>query len=257
MSRYLQNLVMRNLEGARGLSPRPATRYESVRKNGPVEITESSQAWSFQDLSSWTAPMETDISHVESTIERGRQTDASLPSESERELIRQRRQDQSGIFGEQSDEGETTENMQPDPTHEVSGERAAKLVSSVLRPNTAVPDRRGGSATPITQRLESLLGMSNRAVHPDNGKSSPSLRLQDVLNDSLRPTLNEVSFQPVRGDMIAPSTETRAPVVQIRIGRIEVRAAEPPVPIPNKKPVESPRSSVSLDQYLRRRSQEA
>ena len=80
------------------------------------------------------------------------------------------------------------------------------------------------------------------------------MRSQEVLSDSLRPTLNEVSFRSVHGDMIAPPTEARALVVQIRIGRIEVRAVEPPVPAPNKKLVEPLRSSVSLDQYLRRRS---
>jgi hypothetical protein len=49
----------------------------------------------------------------------------------------------------------------------------------------------------------------------------------------------------------------RPQVVQIRIGRIEVRAVEQPVSVPSKKVVEPPRSSVPLDQYLRRRSREA
>jgi hypothetical protein len=100
--------------------------------------------------------------------------------------------------------------------------------------------------------------MRNRAVQPATvERNPPSVRSQDVLSDSLRPTLNEVSLQPVRGEMIAPPTEAGPPVVQIRIGRIEVRAVEPPVSAPNKKLVETPRSSVSLDQYLKRRSQEA
>jgi hypothetical protein len=100
--------------------------------------------------------------------------------------------------------------------------------------------------------------MRSREVQTAIVKSHPpSVRPQDVFGDLLRPTLNKVSFEPARGEMITAPTEARAPVVRIRIGRIEVRAVAPPVSAPNKKLVEPPRSSVSLDQYLKRRSQEA
>lgn len=258
MSRYLKHLVMRSLGELSGLSPRPATRYEFGRQNAVAEFAESTQERSFQDLSSWTSPIEADISPAESDIERSRQTDASLPSESGRESIRKRRQNQPGIFDEKIGEGEITRKTQANPvrsTHNVSQEEAAKRVSSVPRSDTAVSERRETSTAPLALGSEVLPVMRSREVQPATLKSHPpSVRRQDVLNDSLRPTLHEVSFQPVHGDMIAPPAEARAPVVQIRIGRIEVRAVEPPVPAPNKKLVESPRSSVSLDQYLRRRS---
>lgn len=261
MSRYLKNLVMRSLGELSGLSPRPVARHEFVRQNAVAEFMESTQERSFRDLSSWTSPIETDTSPAEGDIERSRQTDARLPSESGRESIKKRRQNQPGISDEKSDKGEITRKTQVDPvrsTHDVSQEEAAKRVSSVPRPDTVVSDRRESSTTPRAPRSEVLPVMRSREVQPATQKSHPpSVRHQDVLNDSLRPTLHEVSFQPVHGDMIAPPTEARAPVVQIRIGRIEVRAVEPPVPAPNKKLVEPPRSSVSLDQYLRRRSQEA
>lgn len=261
MSRYLKNLVMRSLGELSGLRPRPAARHEFVRQNAVVEFMESTQEQPFRDRSSWTSPTETDTSPAEGDIERGRQTDARLPSESGRESIRKRRQNQPGIFDEKSGEGEVTRRTQANPvrsTYNVSREEAAKRVSSVPRSDTAVSDRRETSTAPLAPRSEVLPVMRSRQAQPATPKDHPpSVRHQDVLSDSLRPTLNEVSFQPVHGEMIAPPTEVQAPIVQIRIGRIEVRAVEPPVPAPNKKLVEPPRSSVSLDQYLRRRSQEA
>jgi hypothetical protein len=205
---------------------------------------EAAQERSFQDLPSRASPIETDISRVESTVERDSRTDASLPNESGRELIGQRRQDQSAIVDEKNEEREGTRKRQADfprPSREIAQENAAEY-SSVSRRNTLGSET---NASHATKRSESL------AVHPGTEKSSPSVRPREVLNDFLRPALNEGSFQPVRR-----VPESRAPVVQIRIGRIEVRAVEPPVPASNKKPIESPRSSVSLDQYLRRRSQE-
>jgi len=245
MNRYLRNLVMRSLGEASGLSPRPATRYEPARRSAVAEFPESMQEPPFQGHTSWTSPVETDISH-ESIIERGRQTEASLPSEWRPELIRQRRQNQSRLL-----------NLTR-PSHEVSREGAAKLASPVHGPNPAVSDRREASAIPIAQRSESHPRARDRAVQPTAAKSHPpSATPHDVFGDSLRPTLKEVSFQPVHGDVLVPPSEDRPPGVRIRIGRIEVRAVEPPIPAPSKKLVESPRSSVSLDQYLRRRSPEA
>ena len=260
MSHYLKNLVMRSLGESSGLNPRQATRYESVRQNSVAEFPESTQERSFQDLSSWTAPIETDVSHFESIIERRGQTGESLSSELERESIRKRRQNQSGLFGEKSNEGEIIKRTPADPArppHEVSQKGTAELVSSVPQPNNAMSDHEA-SATPRAQRSEALPGMRSRAVQPATVKSHPpSVRPQDVFGDSFRSTLKEFSFQPARGEMITLPTEGRGPVVQIRIGRIEVRAVAPPVSAPNKKLVEPPRSSVSLDQYLKRRSQEA
>lgn len=259
MSHYLKNLVMRSLEESSGLNPRPATRYESVRQNPVAEFPESTQERSFPDLLPWTAPIETAVSRVENIIERRGQTGESLPSEPGRESIRKRRQNQSGLLVEKSDEGEITKRTSADlarPLHEVSQEGAAELVSSVPRPNTALSDHAAGAA-PRAQRSETLPGMRSRAVQQATVKSHPpSAGFQEVSSDLLQPTLNKVSFQPARGETITAPTEARAPVVQIRIGRIEVRAVAPPVSAPNKKSVEPPGSSVSLDQYLKRRSQE-
>jgi hypothetical protein len=69
--------------------------------------------------------------------------------------------------------------------------------------------------------------------------------------------MGEVSFRRVHREVMAPPVGGRPPVVQIRIGRIEVRAVEQPVQAPRKKVVEPQRSSLPLDQYLRRHSREA
>jgi len=274
---------MRTLGTASSLSPCPVTRYETVRENAATELTESVQEQAgvnassgyddrlFQDPSSLTSLPETNGPRIEGVIERGRQTGASLPSEPERELIRQRRQNDPGIYGEKNGEGDVakeapvgTARPSVDSTQvsgrsnsvrpkrqEISPEGASELVFSDPRPNGGVSDRREARADSLTQRPESLPGMGDSVSQP------VSVRPQDVVSDSFRPTLNEVSFQRVRGEGAAPPIGARPPVVQIRIGRIEVRAVEPPVPAPSKKFVEPPRSSLSLDQYLRRRSPES
>jgi hypothetical protein len=225
----------------------------------------------FQDPSSLTSLPKTNGPRIEGVIERGRQTGVSLPSEPERELIRQRRQNDPGIYGEKNGEGDVakeapvgTARPSVDSTQvsgrsnsvrpkrqEISPEGASELVLSDPRPNGVVSDRREARADSLTQRPESLPGMGDSVSQP------ASVRPQDVVSDSFWPTLNEVSFQRVRGEGAAPPIGARPPVVQIRIGRIEVRAVEPPVPAPSKKFVEPPRSSLSLDQYLRRRSPES
>ena len=252
MSRYLQHLVMRNLGEAPGLRPRPATRYESVRQGDLAGFPESMEERSFKDFMSCTSPIETDISHIENIIDRGRQTDGL-------EWLRKRPQSQSGLFGEKIVEAEITMKTPSDPArppHEVSQDGGVKLALSVLGPNTTLSDDPEASASPMAQPSKALSGMRGRAVQPAAVKSRPSSEgRQGVFSDSLRPTLKGGSFHPVRGEMIMPPTEARAPVVQIRIGRIEVRAVEPSAP--SKKLSESPRSSLSLGQYLRRRSPEA
>lgn len=86
----------------------------------------------------------------------------------------------------------------------------------------------------------------------DEARSAQPLRA-----DSSRPTLGELSAQTFRRtDPVSPVGE-RPPVVHIRIGRIEVRAVEQAVPASRKRVVESPRSSLPLDQYLRRGSRNA
>ena len=277
---------MRSLGAASSLSPRPVTRYETVQPSAATELTESVQEQAgvnassgydrlFQDPSSSTSLPETNGPRIEGVIERGRQTGARFPSEPEHELIRQKRQNRPGINGDKSGEGEVAKEAQVgtarpsiDSTqvsgrsnsvrparNEISAEGASELVFSAPRPNAVVSDRREARAVSLTQRPESLPGMGDSVGQPAMEKSHPaSVRPQDVLSDSFRPTLNEVSFQRVRGEGAAPPIGVRPPVVQIRIGRIEVRAVEPPVPAPSKKLVEPPRSSLSLDQYLRRRS---
>ncbi|MFY4727432.1 hypothetical protein, partial [Nitrospira sp. BLG_2] len=129
---------------------------------------------SSQDFSSRISPIETETVHVESIIERDRQTDASLPSEPRRdefgrELIRRTRQDQSGLFGEETDGDEIAKKALGypyRPLHEVSEEGAAKFVSPVPRQNTAVSDHREANAAPIAQRSESLPALCGGTIQP-------------------------------------------------------------------------------------------
>jgi hypothetical protein len=77
---------------------------------------------------------------------------------------------------------------------------------------------------------------------------------QEIVSHSLRPTMKEGSIQHVQNRATEQPNGARPPIVQIHIGRIEVRAVAPPAPALSKKNVEPLRSSMPLDQYLGRRS---
>lgn len=288
MSRYLQDLVMRSLGEVGGLIPRALNRYETVRQGGSPEPTEGIPATeamnlplengrSFQDVSSRTFPPMTEAGLTEAVVQTGGQTNVHRPSNPGEESIETRRQIQRGISGERMDEVDVPMDehvfaprrsmdktqvsrhssvIQP-VRRQVQTQEVDGVAAHALQANVASPERRDLLATGRAEQLESLSGMRAGAGHPvDQENLRPSVRGQEISSVPLRPTLEEASFRRAYREETAPSAGERPPVVQIRIGRIEVRAIEQPVHAPSRKVAEPPRSSLPLDQYLRRRSRE-
>jgi hypothetical protein len=276
MSRYLQALVMRSLGDRSGLSPRPVTRYESARQSGTAEPEGSMQEQAGMDVSlgyerpvqgplSRPSPIGTDVRPLEEAIQRGRQNDVSVSNEAGRQSIEQRRRNQSGNSGERQT-GAVHRQVEAAQVPDDSGrsrsigrtvrvEGVVGSVDPVLRRDVTSLDGREAPATSMTQRSEFLPGISDSTDQPTTVKNHPSARRPpEVLSNSLRPTMREVSGRQVRGEATGQPIGARPPVVRIHIGRIEVRAVSPPAPASSKRLVEQPRSSMPLDQYLRRRS---
>ncbi|HSE59391.1 MAG TPA: hypothetical protein VLA99_11865 [Nitrospiraceae bacterium] len=288
MSRYLQDLVMRSLGEVGGLIPRPLNRYEAARQGGAPELTGAIQTTegtdvsleygrSFQDASPRTCPPMTDVGPTEDVVQPGRQTDAHPRKDHGGQSIEVKRPARRGISGERIDEIDVTEDdhahapRRPmDPTqvfrhssairpvnHEVPLQERDGAVTQAVQVTVVSLERPGFSTSQKTEQLESLPGKRSGTDYPEAmERLRPSVRPQEVSSDSLWPTLGEVSFRPPHREETVPSVRERPPVVQIRIGRIEVRAVEQSAPAPSKKIVEPPRSSLPLDQYLRRRSRE-
>jgi hypothetical protein len=289
MSRYLQDLVMRSLGEVGGLIPRPSNRYETVRQGGAPELTEAIQETegmnvpleygrSFQDASSRTVPPITEAGPTEDIFQPGGQTDAHSRNDPGEGSIEVRKLDQRASSGERFDEVNATKDERAVTARRPMDKTQASRHSGAIRPvNREIPSQEGGSAvapaphakvaspergglrTPErAERAESAPRTRNGADDPINKEHLPPLaRDQEVSSDPLRPTMGELSFRRVHREGTVPSGGGPPPVVQIRIGRIEVRAVEQPLHAQSKKVVEPQRSSLPLDQYLRRRSREA
>jgi hypothetical protein len=225
-----------------------------------------------------------EVGPIEHLVQPSEQTDANPGEDLDEESIEVRRQIQRGISGERIDEVEVTKHERTVAARRPVGSTQVIRHSSAIRPGSregpsqavspsqqgdgaaaqplqasvASPERPGLRTTQKAEQLESASGMRTGRDHPvDTETQLPPVRDQEVSPDLLRPTLEEVSFRRPHREEAVLSGGERPPVVQIRIGRIEVRAVEPPVPAPSRKIVEPPRSSLPLDQYLRRRARES
>lgn len=279
---------MRSLGEGGGLIPRPSNRYETVRQGrapelmGAIHTTEGTDVSleygrAFQGASPRTCPPMTDVGPTEDIVQPGGQTDAHHRKDHGGESIEVGRQIQWEISGERVNEVNATKDehgLAPrrpmDPTRLFSHSTPSRPVSRAIKsqeedgavthaPQADVtsPERRGWDTSHDTEQRESLPETSSGAGYPEAKESlRPPVRGQAGSSDLLQPTLGEVSFRPLHREGTVPSGGGRPPVVQIRIGRIEVRAVEQSASAPSKKIVEPPRSSLPLDQYLRRRSRE-
>jgi hypothetical protein len=288
MSRYLQDLVMRSLGEVGGLMPPPLNRYEAVRQGGAPEPTEAIQETegmnvpldngrSFQDVSSRTVPPMSESGPTKDVVQPSGQTDAHTRNDPGRESTEARRPDLQGISVERIDDVDVTKDERALAARRPMDSTQVSRHSSEIRPVSgtilsqevdgaaahapqaivASPKRRELRTTEKAEQTESSPRTRNGADDLVDKEHPPLLaKAQEVLSDPLRPTLGEVSFRRLYHEETVPSAGERPPVVQIRIGRIEVRAVEQPVPAPSKKIVDPPRSSLPLDQYLRRRSRE-
>jgi hypothetical protein len=289
MSRYLQDLVMRSMGEVGGLIPRPLNRYETVRQGGAPEPTEAIQETegmnvpldngrSYQDVSSRTVLPMTEAGPTEDVLQPGEQTDAHPRNDLGGESLEVRRPTQPGISGERIADADFPKDERAVAARRPVDKMQVSRHSSVIRPasdtipsqevdgavahgpqtNVALPERGKLRTTERAKQGEAAPRTRNGVDHPVDKEHMPSLaKAEGMSSDPLRPTMGEVSFRRTHREEMVPSVRERQPVVQIRIGRIEVRAVEQPVPAPSKKVVESPRSSLPLDQYLRRRSREA
>ncbi|HJT94872.1 MAG TPA: hypothetical protein VJ777_23545, partial [Mycobacterium sp.] len=122
-----------------------------------------------------------------------------------------------------------------------------------VRPDSARSVLPKACATVPAFRQEAEL-KTNPIAPPGIEKGMQVMPQQEVLNHSLRPTMKEGSIQHIQSRATGQPNGARPPIVQIRIGRIEVRAVAPPAQVLSKKNVEPLRSSMPLDQYLGRRS---
>lgn len=296
MSRYLQGLVMRSLGEAGGLVPRPMTRYETVRHGSGPDLTERIHTMEgmngpleygrlFQAASSQTIQPMTEIGRTEDVVQPGGQTDAHSRNDPGGASTKTRRAIRPGIPSEGiedvevwKDERAVTVRRPMEQTRtsrhvdeirpmnrEIPSEEGDGAFAHAAQATVASPEREGLRATERAELAESAPPMRNGVDQPVDQNHSvqknpppPLVRDQERSSDPLRPTLGEVSLRRLdRQQETTASVGERPAVVQIRIGRIEVRAVEQPVPVSNKKVAEPQRSSLPLDQYLRRRSREA
>lgn len=289
MSRYMWDLVMRSLGEVGGLSPRPLNRYEPGQWGGASESTDVIQEMngmglplesgrSFpDDLSRTVLPM-MDAGPAEIVVHPARQTDTYARDDRAERLVEGRWLAQQEISGERNDEADvakaerTPQAGRPASPTRISGHSngiqvmnlqippQAEASASAQRPpaQVASPERRDRRMTESVEEGASSDGTRSGARRSLGNEQLPSpVTTRPRSSDPLEPTLGDLSVRDVRREATAPPVAKRPPVVQIRIGRIEVRAVEPPVSAPSKKVVEAPRSSVPLDQYLRRRTREA
>ena len=280
---------MRSLGEAGGLIPRPLNRYETARQGGPFEMPEAGQAMdgidmsldygrSFRDASLRTVPTMTEAGLTEDVVQPGGQTDALPRNDPGEESIEVRRSTQRGISGERIDNVDVTKDEPTVAARRPMDKTQVSRHSSAVRPvsgripsqgvdgaaahgpqaNVASPERRELRTTERAEQAESSSRTRNDTDDLIDKEHPPLLvKAKQISSDPLRLTLGEGSFRGPHHEETVPSAGERPPVVRIRIGRIEVRAVEQPVPTPSKKVVEPPRSSLPLDQYLRRRSREA
>jgi hypothetical protein len=215
---------------------------------------------------------------TEDVLQPGEQTDTHPRNDLGGESIEARRPAQQDISGERNDEADVTKDERASAAGRPADKMQVSRHSSAIRPasdtipsqevdgavahgsqtNVASPERGELRTTERAKQGEAAPRTRNSADHPVDKEHMPSLaKAEGMSSDPLRPTMGEGSFRRTHREEMVPSVGERPPVVQIRIGRIEVRAVEQPVSVPSKKVVEPPRSSVPLDQYLRRRSREA
>ncbi|MGC4095984.1 MAG: hypothetical protein QM706_02620 [Nitrospira sp.] len=267
MSRYLQDLVSRNVGAGRGLAPRPKTQYETVRQTSATGVTGSTQEGiagnatlssdrALPDLPSSGLP-ENNTPHITGVIGRGRHRD-NRRVKSQSEGSEGNDEGGDGIpharnYTDQDSSASERTSYDRNTIQRGNGKDRLNEGGDFVRPNSAPSNLHKARATVPAFRLEAELKASAIA-HPGAEKGMRVMPQQEIVSHSLRPTMKEGSIQHVQSRAAGQPIGARPPIVQIRIGRIEVRAVAPPASLLSKKNVEPRRSSMPLDQYLGRRS---
>lgn len=275
---------MRSLGEGGGLIPRPVTRYEDVRHGdgrAPAECLRTAEPREARmddelpspDAASRTSATTREHASIEDLDHPEGRSATPLRGALEQESIVASRRAPRGIAGEEigvaereravvaprsADRHQTVSRSVaiPHPAREVSPEEA-RTASDERHATIASfegPTRRAGLEPEAPNPSFGMGDGDDRPVEKDRPRSR--VRTQGMPLDPMEPILGEASFRHPSREATEPSVVERPPVVRIRIGRIEVRAVEQPALVPGKKISEPPRSSVPLDQYLRRRSRE-
>ena len=120
--------------------------------------------------------------------------------------------------------------------------------SNEIRPSAPVLSQSDQQSFEQVQTLSSI-NYNNHDMPPrtDTKRSRSSAHDQEILPNVIKPAVLQEKMQITKPlELIEP------PVIKVTIGRIEVRAATPPAPIPQQQ-VKQPSPVLSLDEYLRLR----
>lgn len=275
MSRYLQHLVMRSLGEGGGLMPRPRTLYETVQADnirgpsGPIPSLENvdgviAPGTGSRDAVSGISPAMQPHKSAANDVS-SHPLDGVLPAEpgdlnpreADQPVLQQDHAKTSPHIGRTTERRPLAGYPPADAPHPSFGNQVGPFESKEV---TRRLDARGEEQVPQENigKESGEISVAMQGRRTEQTAISASFPIQPPARsvDPIHPTLGETRFHRMRGEVPAPTSGEWPSVVQIRIGRIEVRAVEQPAPVPTKKVVESPRSSLPLDQYLRRRGRE-
>lgn len=267
MSRYLQDLVSRNVGDGRGLTPRPRTQYETAKQSAAAEVTEFTQARVAGNASLASHQLRLGITsrelpenygpHITDVIGHGLQRNSGR----EQHHLEGTGGNDEGSDGTPhahnfTDQDSTASARTSDNRSTIrrgNGKDRLSEVGDTVRSDSASSNLKKTRATVPAFRQEAKL-KTNSLAPPGIEQGVQGMPQQEIVRQSFRPTMKEGSMQHVQSRATGQPSGAQPPIVQIRIGRIEVRAVAPPAPALNKKNVEPLRSSMPLDQYLGRRS---
>ncbi len=265
MSRYLQSVVMRSRgEGSRLMPmPRSYTRYGTILSDG----SENGSGFS-RGLEDEERPMGAGL------VSRDARRDAAF---SRRPADVPSREPGGRSVGEDGESVQRPNGKDRDQRVGGNENRHASAGDPPAVPQTHRADRVRRSVSigkPAWQPLqnevisvpfagtEPLDGPARHIHESARGDTSLSKQGRGVTQvqmqpearsvDRMRPTLAEALFQRTQGEGPVSRAMDGPPIVRIQIGRIEVKAVHQSAAPPGIKVGEAPRSSLPLDQYLRR-----
>lgn len=268
MSRYLENLVIRNLSGGNRLMPPPRTLYESGQSSSIPRPSDS-----IRSLENMNGAIDAERLTRDAAVgvNLAIQADKSTPNDVASHQL-------AGGLATEPGDINTSEAGQPVLEQDRNG-IAPQVGSTVTErlfadfPSVDAPQPSlGNQIEPFVQKEVAHLhcagaGLIEERVPQENlrqesGESfvaMPGRRAEQMTASAsvqTHPTLGEMLLYRMRGEGSPSTAMEQPPVVKIHIGRIEVKALHPPTTVPSRKSGEAPRSSLSLDQYLRRRVRE-
>jgi hypothetical protein len=122
---------------------------------------------------------------------------------------------------------------------------------------TPVPDASGISEPSALSRMgQAAKDHAEPGKHPEPNGAAPEAPFAPADTRPSTAPRPELIAEPRTDQQPSESEKTPSPTVQVTIGRVEVRAAPPP-PAPLKRPPSrsQPEATLSLDDYLRQRSE--